>query len=120
LSKLKFAMLQFGEPATMKMAEVATIDSFRESIAGFQKVTNAHGYREERRNRGYQNSHFQKSYHTAEVRDVMWKRKCRVRRAFRRTIRISIGNPCRFGAFKKRTHPTSLPCEIKELTLSFS
>jgi hypothetical protein len=45
----------------MKMAGVATIDSFRESIVGFQKVTNAHGYREERSNRGYPKPHYQKS-----------------------------------------------------------
>jgi hypothetical protein len=47
-----------SSPPRMKFAGVATIDSFRESIVGFQKVTNAHGYREERSNRGYQNPHF--------------------------------------------------------------
>ena len=34
--------------------------------------------------------------------------KCRVRRAFRRTIRFRIGNTAGCGAFEMRTHPTSL------------
>jgi hypothetical protein len=45
-------------PPPMKMGGVATIDLRNESIVGYSKGTNAHGYLQERRNRGYQNSIF--------------------------------------------------------------
>jgi hypothetical protein len=56
-------MLQFSAPPPMKMEGVATIDSIPESIVGFQKVTNAHGYREERSNRGYPKPPFHSRQH---------------------------------------------------------
>ena len=52
----KCPMTFSSSPLQMKMALVATIDSVRESIVGFLKVTNAHGYCQKRSNRGYQTS----------------------------------------------------------------
>ena len=50
---------------------------------------------------------------------VMWERKCRVRRAFRRTIRFIIRIPAGFGTFKKRTHPTISVMKSKGLHCHF-
>ena len=48
-------------PPRMKMAWVATIDSFPELIVGFSKGRKTHGYCPKRSNRGYLSSHFHKS-----------------------------------------------------------
>ena len=51
-------MIFSSPPPRMKMAWVATIDSFPESIVGFSKGQKAHGYCRKRSNRGYQILHF--------------------------------------------------------------
>ena len=42
-------------------------------------------------------------------RGVMWGRKCRVRRAFRRAIRFNIGNTCRLWCVQKANAPYDSP-----------
>ncbi len=61
-------MIFSSSPPQMKMAGVATIDSLLKSIVGFSKGTNAHGYCQERSNRGYQNSIFMKVDHALSWR----------------------------------------------------